>query len=621
MSSNSEREDNNPSRLIGQGPGSDDIIQGNLRAMGNEPESMRVTSSIINNTNSITFLPSSSFQDLENREQATRDSGFNTSSSDFTIREEDSATQTITQEDFPTTQTITQDAELIARRALESGGFGPPSAVAGGGDDRDEPHQTSLSVQAHGAVASNLAPDTWRLSPGYPQSNVQEPDLPSGRNDASGNIDGPMDHHGQHDSVDNDTNQTDLAIMEANRQHLLGLLDPSHGHVQSGSTTSYHPSQQQSTSYASYSGTTQNPAAATTTAAAAAAGTSYYGPTAPSYYGSAAPSYESYGSYAPAAPAYGPTSSYGPAPPAYGMMTPYPTTTSSYAYASDIAASHYQPPTPSYPNPIDIAAIDPNLALLAAYNRSTDPDEEDYSHMYIDIPAPNSTETNNPEEQEPVTINSRSSRPRTTRRKRKSTSDGHDEQDQTLEPPTRSSRRPRASRSAAAPPASAPAPAPVPAAPASAPGGPSLTASLNDPDIPSIHRRRQPSVVDINDPFTCHLCYHTCIRASTIREHYLSKHPELRLTKKNLNDYEPAKTANIKPLSFYKNLGLDTTYTGVDRKQVNARRRMDLGLRTTDPNYLRDVYKDTTAERTRQQRRRAAEEEEEEQKKKKEEKK
>lgn len=138
-----------------------------------------------------------------------------------------------------------------------------------------------------------------------------------------------------------------------------------------------------------------------------------------------------------------------------------------------------------------------------------------------------------------------------------------------------------------------------PAPPVTLPDGkPSLTASLGDPAVPSTHQRKLPSLVDAADPFCCHLCYHCFIQKSTLRDHYYDTHKEqLGLTRKSLNDYHYAKRENMKTLSWYNAQGLDTTYRGTDRKQINARRRMVAGLKTTDPNYLRDVYKDTTAEK------------------------
>ena len=129
-------------------------------------------------------------------------------------------------------------------------------------------------------------------------------------------------------------------------------------------------------------------------------------------------------------------------------------------------------------------------------------------------------------------------------------------------------------------------------------GKPSLTASLGDPVIPSAFQRKLPSLVDAADPVCCHLCYHCFIQKPTLRDHYYEKHKELLgLTRKGLNDYHYAKRENMKTLSWYKAQGFDTTYTGTDRKQINTRRRMDAGLRTTDPAYLRDVYKETSSEK------------------------
>jgi len=83
-----------------------------------------------------------------------------------------------------------------------------------------------------------------------------------------------------------------------------------------------------------------------------------------------------------------------------------------------------------------------------------------------------------------------------------------------------------------------------------------------------------------------------------LREHYRDNHPELGLTKKNVKDYEPAQIKNMQRLSWYIARGDDTTYRGTDRKQFNARRRRDAGIKTDGKEYLDDVYKKTPAVRT-----------------------
>ncbi|KAK4944509.1 hypothetical protein LTR10_016183 [Elasticomyces elasticus] len=124
-----------------------------------------------------------------------------------------------------------------------------------------------------------------------------------------------------------------------------------------------------------------------------------------------------------------------------------------------------------------------------------------------------------------------------------------------------------------------------------------VTEALNDPAVPKNFKRKLPTVADEPDPFTCHICYHTFIREGRLKDHYLEKHPELRLTKKTVKDYEPAQIKNMHRLSWYIARGDDTTYTGTDRKQFNARRRMAAGIKTDSKEYLDDVYKKTPAVR------------------------
>ncbi|EXJ81136.1 hypothetical protein A1O3_07424 [Capronia epimyces CBS 606.96] len=108
-------------------------------------------------------------------------------------------------------------------------------------------------------------------------------------------------------------------------------------------------------------------------------------------------------------------------------------------------------------------------------------------------------------------------------------------------------------------------------------------------------RRRLPSILDHPDPWACPICFHCCCVPSSVKTHLLDKHPELGLTKKSLE--EDPQFAEVQPLSFYRNKGLDVTYHGNDRKQVNARRRMDAGMKTNDAGYLDNVYKQTPYER------------------------
>jgi hypothetical protein len=130
---------------------------------------------------------------------------------------------------------------------------------------------------------------------------------------------------------------------------------------------------------------------------------------------------------------------------------------------------------------------------------------------------------------------------------------------------------------------------------ASSSAAPGLTSSLNDPVVPAAFRRKLPSLVNETDPWACPICFHAFVRVTGIKDHILGKHPSLGLTAKTINDFPPYKEPHT--LSWYRAQGADTTYRGTDRKQINARRRMEAGLRTTDPEFLKDVYKDTPAVR------------------------
>lgn len=124
---------------------------------------------------------------------------------------------------------------------------------------------------------------------------------------------------------------------------------------------------------------------------------------------------------------------------------------------------------------------------------------------------------------------------------------------------------------------------------------PNVVSGLNNRFVPTNFQRRLPSVVNESDPWACPVCFHAFIRANTVREHLIDKHSDLGMTRKNFDTFEKYKTPQR--LSHYVALGVDVTYRGNDRKQLNARRRMDAGIRTDNPEYLRDVYKATAKTR------------------------
>ncbi|KAK5459767.1 hypothetical protein LTS15_003896 [Exophiala xenobiotica] len=126
-------------------------------------------------------------------------------------------------------------------------------------------------------------------------------------------------------------------------------------------------------------------------------------------------------------------------------------------------------------------------------------------------------------------------------------------------------------------------------------GNVSLTASSGDPAVPPNHQRKTWSVFLMHDPLCCHICFHLFQDEQPLREHYFAKHKEQEgLTKRSLYEsYYYAKCSNMKTLGWYKYQGIDTTYTGDDPKMMNLHRTMRVILRPTDPEYLKEVYKDT----------------------------
>jgi hypothetical protein len=100
------------------------------------------------------------------------------------------------------------------------------------------------------------------------------------------------------------------------------------------------------------------------------------------------------------------------------------------------------------------------------------------------------------------------------------------------------------------------------------------------------------------DPLCCHICFHLFADEQPLREHYWAKHKEQEgLTKRSLYEsYYYGKCTNMKTLGWYKYQGIDTTYTGGDPKMMNLHRTMRVILRPTDPDYLKEVYKDARYE-------------------------
>ncbi|KAK7894261.1 hypothetical protein LTR67_006019 [Exophiala xenobiotica] len=122
-------------------------------------------------------------------------------------------------------------------------------------------------------------------------------------------------------------------------------------------------------------------------------------------------------------------------------------------------------------------------------------------------------------------------------------------------------------------------------------GNVSHTASLGPPT----HGRKTWAVFEMYDPFCCHICFHVAADEQPLREHYWAKHREQEgiLTKRDLYEsYYYAKCTNMKTLGWYKYQGIDTTYTGEDPKMMELRRIMRVIFRPTDPDYLKEVYKD-----------------------------
>lgn len=134
---------------------------------------------------------------------------------------------------------------------------------------------------------------------------------------------------------------------------------------------------------------------------------------------------------------------------------------------------------------------------------------------------------------------------------------------------------------------------PVSASPAANSPGTNTNTPAGGASAQSQYVRHNPSVVDEPDPYTCPICFHICRAQSTLKTHILEKHPHI--TKTTIKQYPLMN--NPQKLSYFSAQGIDTSYRGSDGKQINSRRRFDLGMKTTDPRYLDDVYKHAPAAR------------------------
>lgn len=104
--------------------------------------------------------------------------------------------------------------------------------------------------------------------------------------------------------------------------------------------------------------------------------------------------------------------------------------------------------------------------------------------------------------------------------------------------------------------------------------------------------RKIGSVLDVDDPIMCPICFHAFRGRNGYFDHMLQKE---HIPRNVLQD--DLQFSNPKPMSWFTQRGIDVTYRGTDRKQINARRRMEMGMRSDDPGYLQDVYFDTPKER------------------------
>ncbi|EXJ62401.1 hypothetical protein A1O7_02836 [Cladophialophora yegresii CBS 114405] len=110
--------------------------------------------------------------------------------------------------------------------------------------------------------------------------------------------------------------------------------------------------------------------------------------------------------------------------------------------------------------------------------------------------------------------------------------------------------------------------------------------------------RKYNNVGDAADPFICpglnRDCYHAVLRESGYWHHIFRKH---HYTRKQLDKPENQHVRDIfvpaRRASWYQNRGVDITYQGNEPKQIAVRKRMAVGLRSTDPNYAETVYGST----------------------------
>lgn len=101
---------------------------------------------------------------------------------------------------------------------------------------------------------------------------------------------------------------------------------------------------------------------------------------------------------------------------------------------------------------------------------------------------------------------------------------------------------------------------------------------------------RQRRVVDMADPYCCHLCFAVFINANGVRSHLTGSTTGggHGWTRAQLTSDPAGRAPNT--LSHFSSQGVDTRYTGNNPKQRNNRRRMEQGLTSTSQSYWDDVY-------------------------------
>ncbi|KAK5046308.1 hypothetical protein LTR84_008451 [Exophiala bonariae] len=127
---------------------------------------------------------------------------------------------------------------------------------------------------------------------------------------------------------------------------------------------------------------------------------------------------------------------------------------------------------------------------------------------------------------------------------------------------------------------------PVAAAPLPTPVAPQVQGA----GVPAPVTMKKRRVVDVVDPYCCHLCFAVFTGPGGVRNHLMgaTRGGGHAWSKQQIDNDALGRAPRT--LGHFTAQHVDTRYTGTNPKQRNNRRRMAQGLDSSQPGYLRDVY-------------------------------